>query len=134
MPRPKKNEEKPRKVGYKNPPKGKTFSSDYQPNNNGRPRKFVSTLAAQGYKKSEVRDAMLVLISMNEAELVEIKKNPESTALEKIVAGALIKDMQKSTTWALEAVLDRNIGLTMDDEDKQQILKVVVENRSSENR
>jgi hypothetical protein len=42
----------------------KPFKKGEVANPNGRPRKYVSELRAQGYKLSEVNDAIQVLMSM----------------------------------------------------------------------
>lgn len=128
-----KNDKKTIKGARRPPANAKKFSSTYQPpnENKGRPKKLISTLKDRGYTKTQVRDTMLVLIDMNKAELELHSTDPEATALEVIVAKALLKDMEKGTTWALENVLNRNIGLTMDEADRQHVLKVVVENRQN---
>ena len=60
-------------------------------NPKGRPRKYVSTLTDQGYKKQEVRDTFAAIASMTMQELKELEGNAEATILELTTAKAFIK-------------------------------------------
>jgi hypothetical protein len=79
-------------------------------NPNGRPRKFISQLKKEGYKQSEIMDAIQVLISMQPDELHAVKINPKSTVLEISVASAILKSIQKGDLDALETLLTRIYG------------------------
>ena len=79
-------------------------------NPNGRPRKYVSELRAQGYKVSEVNDAIQVLMSMTIEELKEVYTNPKATVLEKTVAGAIRKSIEKGSLYSIETLLTRVFG------------------------
>jgi hypothetical protein len=79
-------------------------------NPNGRPRKYVSELRAQGYKVSEVNDAIQVLMSMTLNELKDVYMNPEATALEKTIAGAIKKSIEKGSLYSIETLLTRVYG------------------------
>ena len=67
------------------PDKGETM------NPNGRPRKYVSQLKEQGYKLSEVNDAIQALMSMDVEELSAVLENPKATILELTIAKAMVK-------------------------------------------
>lgn len=79
-------------------------------NPNGRPRKFVSELRAQGYKLSEVNDAIQVMLSMTVEELAETYKNPKATVLEKTIAAAIRKSIEKGSLYSIETLLNRVYG------------------------
>jgi len=79
-------------------------------NPHGRPRKFVSLLAAQGYTRSEVNDTLQALMSMTLEELGEVYKDPKATILEKTVANAMRKSLEKGTLYSLETLLSRVYG------------------------
>jgi glycerol-3-phosphate dehydrogenase len=79
-------------------------------NPNGRPRKYVSTLKAQGYKHSEVMECMQVMLSMTLEELHEVFKNEKSTVLEKTIAGSLAKGLEKKSMFTIETLLSRIFG------------------------
>jgi poly-beta-hydroxyalkanoate depolymerase len=79
-------------------------------NPNGRPRKFVSALKEQGYKMSEVNDAIQVLMSMTLEELADTFKNPNATILEKTVANALKKSLEKGSLYSLDTLMSRVYG------------------------
>jgi len=76
----------------------------------GRPRKYVSELRAQGYKVSEVNDAIQVLMSMTIEELKEVYVNPQATVLEKTIAGAIRKSIEKGSLYSIETLLTRVYG------------------------
>lgn len=79
-------------------------------NPNGRPRKFISQLKKEGYKQSEIFDAIQVLISMQPDELIAVSSNPKSTVLELTIASAILKSIQNGDLTSLETLLTRIYG------------------------
>jgi hypothetical protein len=79
-------------------------------NPNGRPRKFVSQLKEQGYKLSEIKDTLMVLLSMDMDELQNVFLNPKSTVLEKAVANAIRKSIEKGSLLNIEMIITRAMG------------------------
>jgi len=79
-------------------------------NPNGRPRKFVSALRAQGYTQSQINDCILVLSSMKDDELREVVKNKDATVLEKVFAKAVLEDLRKGKLESIDRLLNRAIG------------------------
>jgi len=79
-------------------------------NKGGRPRKYVSALKEQGYKASEVNDAIQVLMSMTIEELKDVYNNPQATVLEKTVASAIRKSIEKGSLYSIETLLTRVYG------------------------
>jgi hypothetical protein len=79
-------------------------------NPNGRPRKWISELKDNGYKSSEVNDCILVMLSMTIEELAEVYKNTKSTILEKTVANALKRSLEKGSLYSIDTLLNRAIG------------------------
>lgn len=79
-------------------------------NPNGRPRKWVSTLKDQGYKKSEVVDAIQALCSMSTEELQEVADGEKNTILERTVAKALLNGNTKGSLYNLETLITRVHG------------------------
>jgi hypothetical protein len=88
----------------------KKFTSEYQPKKNGRPRKWISELKDSGYKSSEVNDCILVMLSMTIEELADVYKNPKATILEKTVANALKRSLEKGSLYSIETLLSRAVG------------------------
>jgi hypothetical protein len=79
-------------------------------NPNGRPRKWISELKDSGYKSSEVNDCILVMLSMTIEELADVYKNPKATILEKTVANALKRSLEKGSLYSIETLLSRAVG------------------------
>ncbi len=79
-------------------------------NPTGRPRKYVSELREQGYRVSEVNDAIQVLMSMTLEELKDVYTNPKATVLEKTIAGAIRKSIEKGSLYSIETLLTRCFG------------------------
>ena len=92
-------------------------------NPNGRPKKWVSSLSESGYKRSEVNDCILVMMAMNMEELKDAYENPNATALEKTVAGAIRKSITKGSLYSIETLLDRVLGKPKESIDSQVEIK-----------
>jgi hypothetical protein len=92
------------------PNKETQFKKGAVANPTGRPRKYVSQLREQGYKVSEVNDAIQVLMSMTIEELKEVYINPQATVLEKTIAGAIRKSIEKGSLYSIETLLTRVYG------------------------
>jgi hypothetical protein len=86
------------------------FKKGQSGNPNGRPRKYVSELRSQGYKLSEVNDAIQVLMSMTIDELKDVYTNPKATVLEKTIASAIRKSIEKGSLYSIETLLTRVYG------------------------
>jgi len=116
----------PRKITTKKggtlivPNKGETM------NPNGRPRKFVSELRAQGYRLAEVNDAIQVMLSMTIEELGEVWKNPKATVLEKTIAAAIRKSIEKGSLYSIETLLTRVYGKPRESIDVKSEEKIVI--------
>ena len=83
-------------------------------NPNGRPRKFISQLKKEGYKQSEIFDAIQVLISMQPDELIGVRDNPKATVLEITIASAILKSIKDGNLDSLETLLTRIYGKPKD--------------------
>lgn len=100
----------PRKIAGKNggtlvvPNKGETN------NPNGRPRKYVSLLKEQGYKLAEVNDCIQAIMAMDMNELKAVWDNPKATVLEKTIANALRKSLEKGSLYSIDTLLNRVYG------------------------
>lgn len=80
-------------------------------NPSGRPRKFMTQMKAAGYKRSEISDTIQALLACRMDELKEVYENPNSTILEKTVAAALRKGLEKGSLYSLETLITRVWGL-----------------------
>lgn len=86
------------------PEKGETM------NPNGRPRKYVSILKEQGYKLSEINDTIQNMMAMTLDELKAVWDNPQATIMEKTVAAAMRKSLEKGSLYSLDTLLTRVYG------------------------
>lgn len=91
-------------------PEHSRFKPGQSGNPNGRPRKFVSQLREQGYKLAEVNDTIQVLMAMDIEELKTVFENPKATVLEKTVAAAIRKGIEKGSLFSIETLLTRVYG------------------------
>ena len=80
-------------------------------NPHGRPRKYVTLLVDQGYKRSEINDTIQNMMAMTVDELKQVWDNPKATILEKTIASAMRKSIEKGTLYSLETLLSRVYGL-----------------------
>ena len=63
-----------------------------------------------GYKKSEINDTIQAMMAMTLDELKEVWENPKATILEKTVANAMRKSLEKGSLYSLETLLSRVYG------------------------
>jgi len=95
-------------------------------NPNGRPRKYVSLLKEQGYKISEVNDAIQALLSMDIEELTKVLENPKATILELTIAKAMIQSLKKGSLYSMETLLTRVYGKPKETQQVQSDSKIEV--------
>lgn len=79
-------------------------------NPNGRPRKYVSLLKEQGYKLSEINDTIQNMMAMDTNELKSVWDNPSATIMEKTIANAMRKSLEKGSLYSIETLLTRVYG------------------------
>lgn len=79
-------------------------------NREGRPRKYVSLLKHSGYKLSEINDTIQSMMAMDLEELKQVWDNPKATILEKTIANAMKKSLEKGSLYSLETLLTRVYG------------------------
>ena len=79
-------------------------------NPNGRPKKYVTLLKEQGYKLSEVNDTIQTIMAMDMNELKAVWDNPKATVLEKTIANALRKSLEKGSLYSIDTLLNRVYG------------------------
>jgi hypothetical protein len=103
-------------------PNNKPFKKGQSGNPNGRPRKYVSLLKEQGYKRSEINDTIQAMMAMDMVELKEVYDNPRATILEKTIANAMRKSLEKGTLYSLETLLSRVFG-----QPKQEVEQTIIE-------
>ena len=105
-------------------------------NPNGRPRKYVTLLKEIGYKQSEINDTLQAMMAMDLDELKAVWDNPKATILEKTVANAMRKSLEKGSLYSLETLLTRVYGKpreTIDTNNKTEFTgKIQIELRGAE--
>jgi hypothetical protein len=108
------------------PEGAKPFEPGESGNPNGRPRKYITLLKEQGYKLSEINDTIQVMMSMDMDELSDVYKNPKATVLEKTIANAMNKSLQKGSLYSLDTLLTRVYGKPKEQMDIQQDTRIEV--------
>jgi len=79
-------------------------------NPNGRPKKYVTQLKECGYKLSEINDTIQTMLSMNLDELKLVWDDPNATILEKTIANAMKRSLEKGSLYSIETLLSRVYG------------------------
>lgn len=105
----------------------KPFKPGESGNPNGRPRKYVSLLKEQGYKLSEVNDAIQALMSMDLDELKSVAQNPKATVLEVTIAMAIKKSIDRGSLYSIETLLTRVYGKPKELSESTGTQKITVE-------
>jgi len=86
-------------------PKGKSG------NPAGRPRKFVCQLKEMGYNKQDINATIENMMAMTLNELADIFKDDNATILERTIANAMRKSLEKGTLYSLETLISRVHGV-----------------------
>ena len=89
-------------------------------NRNGRPKKYVTLLKEQGYKLAEINDTIQAMLSMDLDELKEVWQNPKATVLEKTIANAMRKSLEKGSLYSIDTLLSRVYGKPKETADVNQ--------------
>jgi hypothetical protein len=79
-------------------------------NPHGRPRKFVCQLKDMGYNKQDITQTIENMMAMTITELAEVFKDENATVLEKTVANAIKRGIDKGTLYSIETLLNRVYG------------------------
>jgi hypothetical protein len=87
------------------------FKKGQSGNPNGRPRKFVCLLKDMGYNKQDIDTTIQNMMAMTINELAEVFKDDNATVLEKTVANAIKKGIEKGTLYSLETLISRVYGM-----------------------
>ena len=107
-------EKQPHGGSLTRPAKGETM------NPHGRPKKFVTLLKEHGYKVSEVNDTVQAMLAMTLDELKEVWNDPKATILEKTIANAMRKSLEKGSLYSIETLLSRVYGKPKETADVNQ--------------
>lgn len=92
------------------PHDGKKIKKGEVLNPNGRPRKIVNAMGKFGYKKGEINETISTMMTLTIEELKDIYQNENSTILEKTIASALKRGIEKGDLGGIETLLNRVYG------------------------
>ncbi len=105
-----------------------SFKPGFDPrrNTSGAPRKLISTFTDIGYTKREINDTIVNMLSMTAEEIKQVGENEECTVLERTVAKALLKGMEKGSLFNIETTISRAMGTPNQSNDVQIDNKIEV--------
>ena len=92
------------------PPGAKPFVKGQSGNPKGQPRKLATKLKDIGYTKAQAADTINAMLAMNIVELKEMFENPNATILEKTIAAALKRSLEKGSLYSIDTLLNRTHG------------------------
>ena len=117
------------------PQGAKPFVKGQSGNPKGQPRKLASQLKLIGYTKAEAADTINSMLAMTMDELKQIFENQNSTILEKTIANALKKSLEKGSLYSIDTLLIRTHGKPTEMIDVQgEITKKIIVNFGSNNK
>lgn len=108
-------------------------------NPNGRPKKLINALRADGYKLCQIVDCMTNMLALSKRELEKIWKdeNETYTILEQTIASALLKSRAAGRLDSVSSLLDRAFGqptkLVQDVTPEQPLFTEIKKNVSEDN-
>jgi hypothetical protein len=88
-----------------------SWKKGHSGNPNGRPRKFVCQLKDMGYNKQDINQTIENMMAMTLNELADIFKDEHATILERTIANAMRKSLEKGTLYSLETLISRVHGV-----------------------
>ena len=98
-------------VGKNNPPVEHRFSSFNQPENRGRkPSRLKAFIEDNGLSHSDLNNTIKYIFPMTEAELSELKNDPDKPILMRLLVGAILKDMENSGLYNVMQLFNRAFG------------------------
>jgi hypothetical protein len=102
------------------------FKKGQSGNPNGRPKSYVTGLKDAGYNMTEINMSIRNMLSMNIEELRKVYENPDATILEKTIAGAMRKSLEKGSLYSIETLLSRVFGKPKETADVKQDTEITI--------
>lgn len=88
----------------------KSWKKGQSGNMKGRPRKYVTDLKVEGYKLSQINDAITILLALRPDEVHKIARSMTHTVMEVSIAKAIAADMKAGRISTVEIILSRVFG------------------------
>jgi hypothetical protein len=88
----------------------------------GRPKKYTTQLVKQGYKQSTINECICTFLAINETQLQSIEADAQATILERTIAAALLRSLQRGNLYSLETLLTRTYGKPKETADISQTI------------
>lgn len=102
------------------PPGAKPFVKGQSGNPKGKPRKLVTLLKDNGYTLAECSSTVQAMMAMTIEELKDVFENKDSTILEKTIANALKKSLEKGSLYSIDTLMTRVFGKPKETSDVTQ--------------
>ena len=117
------------------PPGAIPFVKGQSGNPKGPHKKLATQLKEIGYTKQEAAWTINGMLAMTLDELKSVWENPKSTVLEKTIANALRKSLEKGSLYSIDSLLDRTHGKATEkidlESDGKLDIKVIYANRKA---
>lgn len=86
------------------------FTSENQPDNNGRRKKLTTILKDEGYSISEIRDWFRIIATMTTTEVQAAAKKDEQPVIVRILAKAYLSALKKGDYTRVKEIVEQVIG------------------------
>ncbi len=86
------------------------FKKGQSGNPKGSKKTTVTLLKQQGLNKNDIYNAIVNMIGLTKDELKKIRDDKNSEVYKVVIAGAIVRDIEKRRIYTIESIFDRVFG------------------------